>query len=260
MRLMRRMIFNRYCKMCGEICFDDGYCFDCHISGDKVEQYCEHCGSFLGENKSCLMCEGYGRCKTCGAFLGEDGFCYDCWAKNNISKIANENGEPIDTIKAREYYGINRDKILTKAKKYHQSPEFKDYIKEYNKIPEVNIKHRLRARVRIALKMYTNEGKIKKSDEYEINYEEIIKHLKPFPEDKHLYHIDHIKPLCSFNFINKDGTQNLKEIKLAFAPNNHQWLLAEENLSKSGKWDINMDEEWYFNIERQEEDYIHSRF
>lgn len=54
--------------------------------------------------------------------------------------------------------------------------------------------------------------------------------------------IVHIKPLSSFKFINKDGTTNFKEIKKAFKPENHQWLLAKENLSKNKyggkKWQI----------------------
>ena len=51
-----------------------------------------------------------------------------------------------------------------------------------------------------------------------MEYEAIINHLKPIPEDIRKYHIDHIKPLCSFNFINKDGSSNPEEIKKAFAP------------------------------------------
>jgi len=61
---------------------------------------------------------------------------------------------------------------------------------------------------------------------YQDNKENIIKHLKPFPVNIKAYHIDHIIPLASFDF-SIDS-----EIKKAFAPKNHQWLLAEENLKK----------------------------
>ena len=70
------------------------------------------------------------------------------------------------------------------------------------------------------------------SKKYGIDYKEIIEHLKPFPEDLSKYHIDHIIPLCSFRFINEDDSINFEEIKKAFAPENHQWLLKEENLRK----------------------------
>jgi len=98
-----------------------------------------------------------------------------------------------------------------------------------------NVAGRLRNLLKIALKHYTKTGKIMNSRKYGINYKLIIKQLKPFPEDISKYHIDHIKPLCSFSFINEDGSQNLEEINIAFAPENHQWLTIHENLVKSGK-------------------------
>ena len=68
-----------------------------------------------------------------------------------------------------------------------------------------------------------------------MDYRAIIESLKPFPKNLSEYHIDHIRPLCSFNFIKKDGSTNLEEIKKAFAPENHQWLTAEENIEKGSK-------------------------
>lgn len=73
------------------------------------------------------------------------------------------------------------------------------------------------------------------SKRYGINYQKIIEHLKPFPEDLSKYHIDHIRPLCSFQFINLDGSTNLDEVKKAFSPENHQWLTVQENLRKHAK-------------------------
>ena len=68
------------------------------------------------------------------------------------------------------------------------------------------------------------------SKKYGINYKAIIEHLKPFPENISEFHIDHIKPLCSFNL------EDPEEIKIAFAPENHQWLTIQENLSKGGRY------------------------
>jgi hypothetical protein len=56
------------------------------------------------------------------------------------------------------------------------------------------------------------------------------------PKSRSKYHIDHIRPLCSFTFVNEDGTENIEQIQEAFRPENHQWLLAEENLKKNGKY------------------------
>ena len=64
---------------------------------------------------------------------------------------------------------------------------------------------------------------------YGIDIAAIIKHLKPFPEDLSKYHIDHIKPLCSFDM------NDPEEVKKAFAAKNHRWLTKEENLKKIKK-------------------------
>ena len=50
-----------------------------------------------------------------------------------------------------------------------------------------------------------------------------------------LWHIDHRKPLCKFNFVLPDGTPNYKQIRLANSLANLQPLYVTENLSKGGK-------------------------
>ena len=71
---------------------------------------------------------------------------------------------------------------------------------------------------------------------YGVDMDAIIKHLTPFPKDIENYHIDHIQPLSSFKFIEKDGSTNLEQIKIALAPENHQWLTAEENMKKGSRF------------------------
>lgn len=46
------------------------------------------------------------------------------------------------------------------------------------------------------------------------------------------WHIDHIKPLYSFEFYDKDGKEDIGQIKAANSLNNLQPLWAAENLSK----------------------------
>jgi len=92
------------------------------------------------------------------------------------------------------------------------------------------IQHRLRRLLHRALVEY-GEGKKWKSSKYGINYQAIIEHLRPFPEKLSEYHIDHIKPLCSFDLTKPE------QIKKAFAPSNHQWLTIQENLKKGSRFD-----------------------
>lgn len=50
-----------------------------------------------------------------------------------------------------------------------------------------------------------------------------------------LWHIDHIKPLCKFNFIDENREVDYHQIFLANCLANLQPLYVEENLSKGGK-------------------------
>lgn len=50
------------------------------------------------------------------------------------------------------------------------------------------------------------------------------------------WHVDHIKPLCTFQFVNSDGSVNVEEIKKANSLDNLQPLWAEDNLRKNKRW------------------------
>ena len=128
----------------------------------------------------------------------------------------------------REYR--QRPEVKKRRREYEQKAKVKETRKKYKQKPEVNIKIRLRALLNYALNTFTKTGKIMSASKYGINYKSIIEKLKPFPEDISLYHVDHIKPLCSFNL------ENPEEIKIAFAPENHQWLTIQENLVKGGRY------------------------
>lgn len=107
----------------------------------------------------------------------------------------------------------------------------------YKTDPQFNLKERLRARLRKALRLYSKTGKIAKSKDYGVDYDAIIRNLGACPGVLEEYHIDHIKPLVLFDL------NDLEQIKLAFAPENHQWLRKEENLKKSSKYEEENEEE-----------------
>lgn len=58
----------------------------------------------------------------------------------------------------------------------------------------------------------------------------IAAHLGPPPGPGSEWHIDHVRPLVSFDL--SDPAQ----VALAVSPENHQWLRAEENLRKWAKY------------------------
>lgn len=157
--------------------------------------------------------------------------------QNNKAKIKERSREQhLDNrgqrIKTMKQY--DKDNIGTRKQYYQDNKEHLSLCEKNRRKtdPVFAIKKRLRGRLINALKSYSKNSKGKSSDEYGINYREIIEHLKPFPENRGLYHIDHIKPLCAFDL------NNLEEVKKAFAPENHQWLLASENMSKGGRYNV----------------------
>jgi hypothetical protein len=91
----------------------------------------------------------------------------------------------------------------------------------------------LRTRINAAFKRYSQaKRKSKSANEYGIDYQAIIDHIGYCPGNREDYHIDHVLPLSLFNF------DDPEQVRIAFLPENHQWLLKEENISKSNKFHL----------------------
>lgn len=89
---------------------------------------------------------------------------------------------------------------------------------------------RLRCRLAAAFRRYSQGGKTQTSEEYGVDYHAIIDHVGPCPGPRSEWHLDHVRPLSSFDW--DDPRTPAK----AFAPENHQWLPLRENLSKGSLW------------------------
>lgn len=160
-----------------------------------------------------------------------------------------EKRKEYDKQYGKQYRQDNKEKIKQYKKQYNKKPEVKKYHKKYDKQYRQDHKGErnqyrrekikkdknfrmcclLRCRFNKVLKRYTKTGKIMSMKSYGVDSEEIINFLSPLPENLQDYHNHHIKPLFTFNFINEDGSQNLEEIKKAFAPENHKLLLIKEH-------------------------------
>ena len=121
-----------------------------------------------------------------------------------------------------------RQKEFNKRKRQTEPEKVSEIRRRYYRRNAVRIK--LRSRLFKAFKMFSTTGKTQRADEYGIDYDAIINTLGPCPGSSKDWHIDHKRPLASFDF-NDEG-----QIREAFAPSNHQWLPAQVNLSKSCKY------------------------
>lgn len=164
------------------------------------------------------------RCKNKGRFMTS-------WYCANCNKIVAQEQRDKYHMRARKNALKRYNRLKNNSNfKYKRNEWYKSYHK-YRREKDENfaIAVRLRNLLYQALKKYTEKGKAFSSKKYGIDFNKIIKHLKPFPKEIGKWHIDHIKPLSSFNL------ENPEEIKEAFAPENHQWLLGSENIKKGNK-------------------------
>jgi len=137
-----------------------------------------------------------------------------------IARLKKDRDENLDEYRQREQ--------LAKERARRERPEaMRAYAKRY--YAKNRLKICLRNRLTRAFRAYSEKGKTRSSDEYGIDYQAIINYLGARPDDNREWHIDHIRPLASFDF---DDPGQVRE---AFAPENHQWLEAFENRSKGGR-------------------------
>ena len=158
------------------------------------------------------------------------------WQKNNYQKnkekILIQKKEYSDKTKDKraEYYRKNKEKKLAYNKQYVNN--------KYKFNDEFKITTIIRNSFRHYIKLYSKSGKIKSVFKYGIDIKAIVEKLGTPPNDGKVYHIDHIFPVSAFDL------NNPEHIKLCWAPENLRWLEANENLSKSNKYDLNEFQEY----------------
>lgn len=267
----RYFYITEICTICGKINpvqkrLDTGpICRKCYKKNYVKKEICSLCGEFLNvqmrdlnNNSICIKCysKNYtykkrecGICKRINRIYknidGKDvcGKCYEFFRKKEIcSKCGIESivkirkdGFPICNICYKKYYvkkkvcsGCNKIKAIYKSDKmFCRSCYNKErYFNDYNYRTTILVRNRINS----AIKNYVIGGKIKSLDKYGIDLQPIIKYLLPFPENIKEYHIDHIIPVFAFDL------NDPEQFKLAFLPENHQWLKTKENLQKGAKF------------------------
>lgn len=151
------------------------------------------------------------------------------WRKNNPDKIKKHN---------KKYYQNNKEKILIKQKEWVKNNPKK--IKElqrkakrkYLSTPKNRLNHRISAAIWKSLKQNKEGNHWENLVSYILK--ELVSHLenqfKPGMSWLNMgkWHIDHIKPISSFNFNSYED----EEFKKCWALSNLQPLWAKENMLK----------------------------
>jgi hypothetical protein len=154
-------------------------------------------------------------------------FCNKIFAQNTTTQVfcSRTCG---DAFHRNKNYKLN---IEYKQKWYQENKKRigQHQLLRYHQENKLNTIMRLRGNVIRAFNAYSKSGKVKPSKEYNIDYKKIFQYIGECPGKKSEWHIDHKVPLSVFNFDNPD------EVKIAFAPSNHQWLPKKVNLAKSNK-------------------------
>lgn len=137
------------------------------------------------------------------------------------SKYYDKNSKRIKSY-GKDYYGENKEAKIEYTRLYQN--------KRYREDEGFKMRKKLGGALWKVINHYIQTGKIgNPMKKYGIDWKGIIKQLSPIPKDRHLYHVDHIVPLCKFDLTNIDL------IQAAFSPENHRWLLAKENLGRTRK-------------------------
>ena len=136
----------------------------------------------------------------------------------------------------KEWGKNNPDKVARNARKHREKYRVELNKKRREKRKQ-NINFKLRVAISNRIRLAINRGS-KNSTSYDLlgcTWEELRFHLeKQFSlgmnwDNYGKWHIDHIKPCCSFNLT------DLEQQKLCFHYSNLQPLWAEDNFKKSGK-------------------------
>jgi hypothetical protein len=183
-----------------------------------------------------------------GRYLGD--LCplgHDAGGGVSIRRRSNRACIVCERVKGNLYYRQDRGRHLALKKKRREqsletyrkvekaraairrkNPQYREYSNQYYAKNSVRIA--LRNRFHRALKAYSTHGKLWRVGEYGVSIDAIAAHLGPCPGPRGEWHIDHIRPLVSFDLTDPD------QVRQAFAPENHQWLPAKENISKGGRY------------------------
>ena len=162
--------------------------------------------------------------------------------KQNRKKHRDENKEKFSKISKKKYIK-NREKILATCAAYRRRPDFKEKYNQYIRKRRKNdtmfyITSIMRGRIRNAIKRSKSSKCSKTIDLIGCSFKFLKQHIESQFKDgmswenRKSFHIDHIRPLSSFDLTDPE------QQKAACHWTNLQPLTPEENLRKAAKYEF----------------------
>jgi len=191
------------------------------------------------------------RCSKCGvekarsdfhaAKRERDGLQAQCKACVKVaSKAYYEANRDKERTRQKAYRKSNRDKLLAQKKAYRERFRTKHGVSHSTPLrrrdPQARLAHILRTRLHCALKGQFKTGSAVQDLGIPIdalltylNLDALDRYGIPYTGNEQLFHIDHIKPLASFDL------EDPEQLRIAVRWDNLQVLTVKENLEKSAK-------------------------
>ncbi len=151
-------------------------------------------------------------------------------------KFSRENREYVSEIHSKIYdekkeYYKEYSKKQYKENKESIAKRHLDYANKRYRLDEgFRIRKQLGSALSMVIRVYIKTGKIRNPmKKFNIDWVGIIEVLSPIPKNRSDYQVDHIIPLFKFDLT------NIEQIQIAFAPENHRWLLTKENQGRDRK-------------------------
>jgi len=151
-------------------------------------------------------------------------------------KYRDDNPEKISEIHSKiydekkEYYKENSKKYYEENKEKRLEQTRINQNRRYREDENFRMRKKLGGALWKVIDHYIKTRKIlNPCKKYGIDWKGIIEVLSPIPKNRGKYHVDHIIPLFKFDLT------NIEQIQIAFAPENHRWLLAKDNLRRDRK-------------------------
>ncbi len=150
------------------------------------------------------------------------------WRKENPERVKEWGSDYYDKYKdkhkkySKQHYEDNKKEVSKRHLEYAN--------RRYREAEGFRIRKQLGSALSMVIRVYIKTGKIRNPmKKFSIDWVGIIEVLSPIPKNRSDYQVDHIVPLYKFDLT------NIEQIQLAFAPENHRWLLTKENQGRGRK-------------------------